>query len=61
MSHVSNVTGMIYDMKAVKQKLRDDTFFLVDGSQSAPHFAVNVEDIGCDCFAFTGHKMMAYT
>jgi len=30
MSHVSNVTGMIYDMQAVKQKLREGTFFLID-------------------------------
>ncbi len=61
MSHVSNVTGMIYDMKAVHQKLRESTFFLVDGSQSLPHFAVHVEEISCDCLVFTGHKMMAYT
>ncbi|MEI6426532.1 MAG: aminotransferase class V-fold PLP-dependent enzyme [Candidatus Absconditabacteria bacterium] len=60
-SHVSNVTGQIYDMKAIKSKLRDDTFFMIDGSQSVPHFAVNVSDIDCDALVFTGHKMMAYT
>ena len=60
-SHVSNVTGQIYDMKAIKAKLRDDTFFLIDGSQSVPHFAVDVQDIWCDALVFTGHKMMAYT
>lgn len=59
--HVSNVTGQIYDMKAIKAKLRDDTFFVVDGSQSVPHFPVNVQDIGCDALVFTWHKMMAYT
>lgn len=59
--HVSNVTGQIYDMKAVKNKLRDDTFFMIDGSQSFPHFKVDMEDIWCDCFIITGHKAMAYT
>ncbi|AHB41363.1 putative cysteine desulfurase [candidate division SR1 bacterium RAAC1_SR1_1] len=60
-SHVSNVTGQIYDVKKLKQQLRDDTFFLIDGSQSVPHFVVDVLDIGCDALVFTGHKMMAYT
>ena len=60
-SQVSNVTGQIYDVKKLKQQLRDDTFFLIDGSQSVPHFAVDVMDIGCDALVFTGHKMMAYT
>lgn len=59
--HVSNVTGQIYDVKKIKQQLRDDTFFLIDWSQSVPHFAVDVMDIWCDALAFTGHKMMAYT
>lgn len=60
-SQVSNVTGKIYDVKKIKSKLREDTFFLVDGSQSVPNFPVDVQDIGCDCLVFTGHKMMAYT
>lgn len=60
-AHVSNVTGKIYDVKKIKSKLRDDTFFLVDWSQSVPNFPVDVQDIWCDCLVFTGHKMMAYT
>ena len=60
-SQTSNVTGQIYDVKAIKAKLRDDTFFMIDGSQSVPHFAVDVQDIWCDALVFTGHKMMAYT
>jgi len=60
-AHVSNVTWKIYDVKKIKSKLRDDTFFLVDGSQSVPNFPIDVQDIGCDCLVFTGHKMMAYT
>jgi cysteine desulfurase / selenocysteine lyase len=60
-THVSNVTGQIYDVKKIKSYLRDDTFFLVDGSQSVPHFPVDVGDIWCDALVFTWHKMMAYT
>ncbi len=60
-SHVSNVTGQIYDVKKIKEKLNDTTFFLIDWSQSVPHFSVNVDNIGCDALVFTGHKMMAYT
>jgi cysteine desulfurase/selenocysteine lyase len=41
--------------------LRDETFFVVDGSQAVPNFSVNVQEIGCDCYVFTGHKLMAYT
>lgn len=60
-AQVSNVTGKIYDVKKIQSKLREDTFFLVDGSQSVPNFPVDVQDIGCDCLVFTGHKLMAYT
>lgn len=59
--HVSNVTGQIYDMKRVRSKLRNDTFFVVDWSQSFPNFPVDMQDIWCDCFILTGHKAMAYT
>jgi len=60
-AQVSNVTGKIYDVKKIHAKLRDETFFLVDGSQSVPNFPVDMQDIDCDCLVFTGHKMMAYT
>ncbi|HRX63764.1 MAG TPA: aminotransferase class V-fold PLP-dependent enzyme [Candidatus Absconditabacterales bacterium] len=59
--HVSNVTGKIYDVKKIKSYLRDNTFFMIDGSQSFPNFQIDVQDIGCDCFIFTGHKVMAET
>lgn len=61
LSHVSNVTGKIYDLKKVKTLLRNDTFFMIDGSQSFPTMPVDVCDLWCDAFAFTGHKAMAYT
>lgn len=60
-SHVSNVTGQIMDVKTLKSKLRDDTFFIIDWSQSVPHFPVNVQEIGCDALIMTAHKMFAHT
>lgn len=60
-NQVSNVSGKIYDMKQVKSKLREDTFFIVDWSQGIPHFQSNMEEIWCDCYIFTGHKLMAYS
>ena len=45
LSQVSNVTGQIIDVARVKTLLRDETFFMVDGSQSVPHFPVNVREI----------------
>jgi cysteine desulfurase/selenocysteine lyase len=60
-SHVSNVTGAIYDMQKVRSLIGSDVFFIVDGSQSVPHFSVDVHAIGCDCFFWTPHKMLAYT
>lgn len=61
LSQVSNVTGKIIDVAKVKTLLRDDTFFIIDGSQSVPHFPVNVREIGCDALVMTAHKMMAHT
>jgi cysteine desulfurase/selenocysteine lyase len=61
LSHVSNVTGKIIDVAKVKTLLRPETFFIVDGSQSVPHFPVNVREIGCDALVMTAHKMMAHT
>ena len=59
--HISNVTWKIYDVEKIKSKLRPETFFIVDGSQSFPNMPIDVQKIWCDCFAFTWHKAMAYT
>lgn len=58
--HVSNVTGTIYDIKRI-HSLVPDAFFVVDGSQSVPHFSVDMQQLGCDAFIFTAHKLYAYT
>jgi cysteine desulfurase/selenocysteine lyase len=44
-SQVSNVTGTIIDVEKLHSLLREDTFFIVDGSQSVPHFPVDVQKI----------------
>lgn len=59
--HVSNSTGTINDIQAIKSQLRDDTLFIVDGSQSVQHFSLDMKEMGCDFFVFTAHKIMAQT
>ncbi len=61
LSQVSNVIWKIFDIKKIKSWLRSDTFFVVDATQSIPHFSVNVDDIWADALIFTWHKMFAYT
>lgn len=60
-SQISNVTGQITNITAIKKRLRDDTFFIVDGSQSVPHIPVDVKQIDCDALIMTAHKMFAET
>lgn len=58
--HASNALGTINPVaKIVKatKEFNSDIMTLVDGSQSVVHGAINVQDIGCDFFTFTGHKL----
>ena len=58
-THCSNVLGTINDVKKICSLARDagaSTF--VDGAQAVPHMPVNISDIGCDFYAFSGHKML---
>ncbi|PKL19277.1 MAG: cysteine desulfurase [Spirochaetae bacterium HGW-Spirochaetae-5] len=58
-AHVSNVLGIINPVKEMAITAKDaGALFLVDGNQSVPHMPVNVQDIGCDFFVFSGHKML---
>ncbi len=58
-SHVSNVLGMVNDAAALCAHVRaPGRIVVVDGAQSTPHFRVNVRELGCDFFAFSGHKML---
>lgn len=57
-THCSNVLGTVVDVKAICDGARAKGVpVLVDGSQGAVHMPVNVEEIGCDFYAITGHKL----
>jgi cysteine desulfurase/selenocysteine lyase len=61
-AQVSNVLGTITDAKAITQKAHAaGAKVVVDGAQSAPHMPVNLQDLGCDFFVFSGHKMLGPT
>ncbi|WP_332695830.1 cysteine desulfurase [Halalkalibacter lacteus] len=56
--HVSNVLGTINPIKEIAEIAhRNGAIMVVDGAQSTPHMKVNVQDLDCDFFAFSGHKM----
>ncbi|WP_432450114.1 cysteine desulfurase [Aliiroseovarius marinus] len=57
-THCSNVLGTVVDVKAISAGARAQGVpVLVDGSQGAVHMPVDVQDIGCDFYAITGHKL----
>lgn len=57
-THLSNVLGTKVDVKSITQAAHDKGVpVLVDGSQSSVHMPIDVQDIGCDFFAITGHKL----
>lgn len=61
-THISNVTGTKVPVKEIGEICREKGIrLLVDGAQSAPHIPVNVEELGCDYFCFSGHKMLGPT
>src|SRR5215207_8212803 len=60
--HSSNVLATINPVERLAQLAHDaGALLLVDGAQSAPHLPVNVEALGCDFFACSGHKMLGPT
>jgi len=62
LSHVSNVTGVINDVKRVAKIAHEyGALVLVDGAQSVPHLPVDVKDLDIDFLAFSGHKMLGPT
>lgn len=61
-AHASNVLGTVNPIKDIgKTAHRYGAMFLVDAAQSVPHMPVDVRDLDCDFFAFSGHKMMGPT
>ena len=61
-THMSNVLGTVVDVKSICTAARARGVpVVVDGSQSSVHMPVDVQDIGCDFFAITGHKLYGPT
>jgi cysteine desulfurase / selenocysteine lyase len=60
--HVSNSLGTINPVKALTEKAKKvGAWVLVDGAQGIAHGAVDVQDLGCDFYAFSGHKVFGPT
>ena len=61
-AHVSNVLGTINPIKEIAKIAHDHgAVIVVDGAQGVPHMKVDVKDLDCDFYAFSGHKMCAPT
>ena len=61
-SLMSNVLGTITDAKKIIEKCKAaGVLTLIDGAQAVPHMKVDLDTLGCDFFAFSGHKMLAPT
>ena len=57
-THMSNVLGTVVDVKSICSAAREKgVAVLVDGSQAAVHMPINIDSIGCDFYAVTGHKL----
>ena len=62
LAQVSNVLGCINPVKEIAQMAhRVGAYMVVDGAQSAPHMAIDVQDLDCDIFILSGHKMLGPT
>ncbi len=61
-THLSNVLGAINPVKQIAKIAHENgAIIIVDGAQSAPHMNVDVQDLDCDFYTFSGHKMCAPT
>jgi cysteine desulfurase/selenocysteine lyase len=61
-SHASNTLGTINDIKAITQMAhKHNVIVVVDGAQYIPHDKVDVQDLDCDLYAFSGHKLFGPT
>ena len=61
--HVSNALGTINPVQEIGALVRgsSDALFVLDGAQGAPHLPLDVRALGCDAYAFSGHKMCGPT
>ena len=61
-AHVSNALGTINPVKKMVELAHKKGIpVLIDGAQAAPHFPVDVQDLGCDFYVFSGHKLFGPT
>ena len=61
-AHVSNTLGTVNPVKDIVRIAHEHGVpVMVDGAQSTPHFKVDVQDLDCDFFAFSGHKIYGPT
>ena len=60
-NHVSNALGIVNPVEEIILKTRknSDAIIVIDGAQSAPHFKIDVQNLDCDFYVFSGHKMYA--
>lgn len=62
MAHVSNALGNLYPVKIFSLKAKqNNAVSVIDGTQALPHVDVDVDDLECDFYAFSGHKMFGPT
>ncbi len=58
-SHVSNVLGFVNPARELCALARQaGACIVIDGAQAAPHITIDVQDLGCDFYVFSGHKML---
>ncbi|HHY22264.1 MAG TPA: SufS family cysteine desulfurase, partial [Bacilli bacterium] len=61
-THVSNVLGTVNSIKEIAAIAhKKGAIIVVDGAQSSPHMKIDVQDLDCDFYTFSGHKMCAPT
>ncbi len=61
-THASNVLGVVNPIKKLAQMAHQHgAIMIADGAQSVPHMAIDVQEMGVDFFAFSGHKMLGPT
>lgn len=62
LAHVSNVLGSVAPIGEIAELVHEvGAYLVVDGAQSVPHMAVNVQELDVDFYAFSGHKMLGPT
>ncbi|HEM2833070.1 TPA: cysteine desulfurase [Streptococcus suis] len=62
LTHVSNVLGGVVPIGEIAELVHQvGAYLVVDGAQSVPHMAVNVQELDVDFYAFSGHKMLGPT